>query len=466
MSNDCLSNMKKGPGSTMKLKPRLSLVVLTFFVAIFLAACEGETKAVVAAARTYSVSGAVSGITEAVVLRNNGGDDMTITADGAFSFSKPVADRAVYNVTISTQSFGQTCTVTNGYGSIAGADVTNVAVTCVPEVAELVLSDVRTLTVGTDIEARPEIYFYNDLFFIAYLYVPKSGNKHQMRIYDAGLSTLLEEYTISSVSYDYGSPTDLRGKQVGDKVYLVSESAKEGESYLFISVHNLDRSFSTVAPTENGSVLIASAAGSSPGAEILDDPTVHVEDGSIVLLTNIVTGPTSDSIHYLRKLDAKTLAVEQEGQINLGAAVGIVGMGGVSNLFDDSGVTTGVFRHMVAPGGPWEFKLVAFTADFQPIAESLQTIANQGLNLQPTGFLNWNSRYFLAHSNNDTTAEASGEEDREIWLKLFTQDFELLQAIKLDDLGIHPTLATDGEKLYLAYSSGGALKIAIFLHTI
>jgi len=45
---------------------------------------------------------------------------------------------------------------------------------------------------------------------------------------------------------------------------------------------------------------------------------------------------------------------------------------------------------------------------------------------------------------------------------LFTQDFELLQAVRLDDSGIHPTLATDGEKLYLAYSSGGMLKVAIF----
>lgn len=333
----------------------------------------------------------------------------------------------------------------------------------------LVLSDLLTLSEGPEIEERPEIYFYNDIFFLVYLYAPgSSGRQHRARIYDAGLSTILGDYTVSSTVIDYGSPTDIRGKQVGDKVYLVYESVKEGaggdkESFLFLSVHNLDMSFSKTAPTENNSVLLASSTGTGSGAEILADPNVHIQNDSLVLLTGIVTSPTGDSIQYLRKFNAGTLAVEQEGQINLGATVGIVGMAGVSNLFDNNGVTTGIFRHMVTPYGPWEFKLVAFTDDFQPIAESLQTIATQGLNLQPTGFLNWNNRYFLAHSSNDTTAPSSGEEDREIWLKLFTQDFELLQATKLDDLGIHPTLTTDGEKLYLAYSSGGALKVAIFL---
>lgn len=332
---------------------------------------------------------------------------------------------------------------------------------------ELVLLDVVTLTQETGVEARPEIFFYNNTFFIAYLYAPATGSReHRMRIYDFGLSTVLAEITISSATPDYGSPTDLRGTQVGNKVYLAYESVKalpgsDKESYVFLAAHNLDASFSPTTPTENGSALLALATGDGPGTEVLADPTVYVKNGSLVLLTNIVTSPTGDSIHYLRKFDASNLTIEQEGDINLGN-IGIVGMGGVSNLFDNSEVTTGIFRHMVAPEGPWEFKLVAFTDDFQPIAESVKTIADQGLNLQPTGFLAWNNRYLLAHSNNDTTSSSPGEENREIWLRLFTQDFELLQAIKLDDLGIHPTLATDGEKLYLAYSSGGVLKVAIF----
>lgn len=335
---------------------------------------------------------------------------------------------------------------------------------------ELVLLDVVTLTQETEtgIEARPEIFFYNDKFFIVYLYAPTTGTReHRARIYDAGLSTVLAEVTVSSNTSDYGSPTDIRGTQVANKVYLVYETVKDPpdsdkETYLFLTAHNLDESFLPTTPTENNSVLLASETGNGLGVEGLADPTVYVKDGSLMLLTNIITSPTGDAVHYLRKLDASDLTiVEREGEINLGT-IGIQGMAGVSNLFDNNGITTGIFRHMVAPEGPWEFKLVAFTDDFQPVGESIKTIATQGLNLQPTGFLHWNNYYFLAHSNNDTTMPSTGEEDREIWLRLFTQDFELLRAIKLDDFGIHPTLATDGEKLYLAYSSGEKLKVAIF----
>ncbi len=337
---------------------------------------------------------------------------------------------------------------------------------------ELVLLDVVTLTSDTEtgIEARPEIFFYNDRFFFVYLYAPvASTREHRVRIYDAGLSTVLADSMVSENTTDYGSPTDIRGTQAGGTVYLAYESLKappnaDKETYVFLSAHNLDVSFSVAAPTGNGSVLLASAIDDGSGInEVLADPTVYVKDGSLVLLTNIVTGPTSDAIHYLREFNASDLAIIEPGrEINLGN-LGILGMGGVSNLFDNNGVTTGIFRHMADPAATWEFKLVAFDDNFLPIADSVKTIADQGLNFYPSGFLAWNNGYLLAHSNKDTfTTPVEGEEQREIWLKWFSQDFELLQAIKLDDLGIHPTLATDGDKLYLAYSSGGKLKVAIF----
>lgn len=336
---------------------------------------------------------------------------------------------------------------------------------------ELVLLDVVTLTSETEtaIEARPEIFFYNDRFFFVYLYAPTAApREHRVRIYDAELSTVLGEYTVSATTTAYGSPTDIRGTQVGGQVYLAYETLKappdvDKETYVLLAAHSLDASFSPAAPTSDGSVLLASSVGEGPWSEVLADPTVYVKDGSLVLLTGIVTSPTGNAIHYLRELNASDLAIIEPGrEINLGDTVGIIGMSGVSALFDNNGTTTGIFRHMADPANTWEFKLVTFNDNFAPIANSVKTIADQGLNLQPTGILAMNNGYLLAHSNNDTTVPSQGEEDREIWLKLFTQDFELLQAIKLDDFGIHPTLATDGDKLYLAYSSGGKLKVAIF----
>jgi|GEM_PF-3193129 len=80
---------------------------------------------------TYSVGGSVSGLNGSVVLQNNGGDNLTINADGTFTFATKLADGAAYNVTVLTQPSGQTCTVTNGSGTISGADVGNVSVSCV-----------------------------------------------------------------------------------------------------------------------------------------------------------------------------------------------------------------------------------------------------------------------------------------------------------------------------------------------
>ena len=78
---------------------------------------------------TYTVGGTVTGLNGTLVLQNNGGGDLTITADGQFTFAAAVNSSA-YSVTVRTQPSGQTCTITNGSGTISGADITNVAVTC------------------------------------------------------------------------------------------------------------------------------------------------------------------------------------------------------------------------------------------------------------------------------------------------------------------------------------------------
>jgi len=79
---------------------------------------------------TYTVGGTVNGLSGTLVLQNNGGDDLQITSDGAFTFSTALADGAGYNVTVKTQPAGQTCIVINGSGTISSADVTDVSVNC------------------------------------------------------------------------------------------------------------------------------------------------------------------------------------------------------------------------------------------------------------------------------------------------------------------------------------------------
>jgi len=79
---------------------------------------------------TYNVSVVVSGLTGTLVLQNNSGDNLTITANGSFSFAESLSDGSAYNVTVLTPPAGQTCTVSNGSGTISSSNVTDVAVTC------------------------------------------------------------------------------------------------------------------------------------------------------------------------------------------------------------------------------------------------------------------------------------------------------------------------------------------------
>lgn len=78
----------------------------------------------------FTIGGSVSGLTGTVVLRNNGGDDLFVSANGSFTFATRIAAGSSYTVTPSSQPTGQTCTVSAGSG-LANADVSTVTVNCV-----------------------------------------------------------------------------------------------------------------------------------------------------------------------------------------------------------------------------------------------------------------------------------------------------------------------------------------------
>ncbi|GAA4817396.1 hypothetical protein GCM10011365_13050 [Marinicella pacifica] len=86
----------------------------------------------------YSVGGNVSGLASGndVVLQNNAGDDLSVLADGSFTFATLLDDESNYAVSVATQpsSPNQQCTVTQGTGTLAGANITDIQVNCVTDV--------------------------------------------------------------------------------------------------------------------------------------------------------------------------------------------------------------------------------------------------------------------------------------------------------------------------------------------
>jgi hypothetical protein len=88
---------------------------------------------VTCATTSFTVGGTVSGLAVSSngVTLHNGGDNPTITANGAFTFATAVPSGATYSVTATDPTNpSQHCTVANGTGTIGAANVTNVTVTC------------------------------------------------------------------------------------------------------------------------------------------------------------------------------------------------------------------------------------------------------------------------------------------------------------------------------------------------
>jgi hypothetical protein len=80
----------------------------------------------------FTIGGSVTGLSGTVVLQNNGGDNLSLTASGNFTFATKLAKDAAYAVTVLTQPAGQICTVTSGSGT-ATDKVTAVSVDCLAQ---------------------------------------------------------------------------------------------------------------------------------------------------------------------------------------------------------------------------------------------------------------------------------------------------------------------------------------------
>ncbi len=85
---------------------------------------------------TFTIGGTLSGLAgEFVVIQNNQADSLMLVSDGSFTFPTAIEDEQDYDVTVFVHPSypSQTCDVSNGSGTLAASDVTDVEVDCVTE---------------------------------------------------------------------------------------------------------------------------------------------------------------------------------------------------------------------------------------------------------------------------------------------------------------------------------------------
>jgi hypothetical protein len=85
-----------------------------------------------AAPTTFTIGGMLRGLGAGgtVTLQDNGGDDLTLSMNGRFVFSKGLPSGAAYAVSVSAQPQGQMCSVMGGSGSVGMSNVMGINVRC------------------------------------------------------------------------------------------------------------------------------------------------------------------------------------------------------------------------------------------------------------------------------------------------------------------------------------------------
>jgi hypothetical protein len=110
-------------------KTRLASRVAIFAALGTLGACSSSSQYV--PIPSHSLGGTVSGLTASGLVLADAGDMLSV-APGATTFSLPtrLASGAAYAVTVHTQPTGQTCSITNGSGTMGTADLANAVIVC------------------------------------------------------------------------------------------------------------------------------------------------------------------------------------------------------------------------------------------------------------------------------------------------------------------------------------------------
>jgi hypothetical protein len=89
-----------------------------------------DTVAVTCVA-TASIVGSVSGLVPGTaVTLSDGGVLLPVATNGPFAFPGTVLPGTAYDVSVATQPLGETCTVSNGSGTVGVGGTTQVIVTC------------------------------------------------------------------------------------------------------------------------------------------------------------------------------------------------------------------------------------------------------------------------------------------------------------------------------------------------
>jgi len=121
-------------------------ILLSLFT-LQLTSCGGSSSSSPSPPSAFSIGGTVSGLSGgSLTLKNNESDPLSVSSNGSYKFTLTALSGGTYSVVLATPPPGQVCTLTNGSGVVAHANITNVDVACATGPEEVLYA----LSGGTD----------------------------------------------------------------------------------------------------------------------------------------------------------------------------------------------------------------------------------------------------------------------------------------------------------------------------
>jgi len=200
---------------------------------------------------TYSVSGTVSGLTAGtLVLQVAGKPNVTLTTNGGVPLLTGLPNGANYNVSVLTNPTGYSCTVTNGNGTIAAANVTlPIGCTVLPGVTLVLDAPANNALVPIDTAHDITVSFANtSAANLAWTVTPSANATVTAGSSTAGSAvvrfqaTVPGSYTVQATSQDDTSKTVTVNLRV-HHVYLSIDGYSQARTYLRADGRPLNTTF-------------------------------------------------------------------------------------------------------------------------------------------------------------------------------------------------------------------------------
>jgi uncharacterized repeat protein (TIGR03803 family) len=310
--------------------------------------------AVTCAVQTHTVGGSVSGLTTGGLVLANGTDTLAVAANAThFTMPTAVATGSTYNVTVRTHPPLQSCSVTNGTGPVAGANVTNIAVTCAPGALESVLYSFNGGPGDGKYPNYSSLLLASDGNFYGLTYLGGTNNEGVVfKITPAGAETVIWSFGGggSDGSYPYGSliqasdgnfygTTDGGGTNSEGTVFRITPAGVETVLWSFGSGADGYRPYGNLIQVSDGSFYgMTSQGGTHAGGTVFR----ITPDGAETVLWSFGNGADGSSPFgsLIQGSDGSFYGVTYGGGVNTSGTVFKITAAGVETVLWSFGAGT------------------------------------------------------------------------------------------------------------------------------